>query len=61
MLPCLFTGNRQGGKTYAFSDPNDSVLQGTYQDYEVNDLFTNDFTFSTFYSAACAAKKKPLT
>ena len=57
MLPCLFTGDRQGGETNAFGDPNDSVLQGTFQDYEVNDLFSTDFTFSQFNSAACAAKK----
>ena len=57
MLPCLFTGDRQGGETNAFGDPNDSVLEGSYQDYEVNDLFSTDFTFSIFDSAACGTKK----
>ena len=57
MLPCLFTGDRQGGETNAFGDPNDSVLHGSYQDYEVTDLFSTDFTFSTFDSAACGTKK----
>ena len=57
MLPCLFTGDRQGGETNAFGDPNDSILQGSYQDYEVIDLFSNDFTFSTFDSAVCGEKK----
>lgn len=57
MLPCLFTGNRQGGATNAFGDPNDSVVQGSYDDYEVSDLFSTDFTFSTFNSAACGKKK----
>ena len=56
MLPCLFTGDRQGGATNAFGDPNDSVIQGSFQDYEVSDLFSNDFTFSIFDSAACEAK-----
>ena len=56
MLPCLFTGDRQGGATNAFGDPNDSVIQGSFQDYEVSDLFSNDFTFSIFDSAACGTK-----
>ena len=57
MLPCLFSGNRQGGATNAFSDPNESVIQGSYQDYEVSSLFDTDFTFSTFDSTACGKKK----
>ena len=57
MLPCLFSGNRQGGATNAFGDPNDSIIQGSYQDYEVSNLFDTDFTFSTFDSAVCGKKK----
>lgn len=53
MLPCLIAGNRQGGATNAFGNPNDPVVQGSYQDYEVSDLFSTAFTFSTFNSAVC--------
>ena len=56
MLPCLFTGNRQGGATNAFSDPNDSVIQGSLDDYIVSNLFDSNFTFSTFDSVACTKK-----
>jgi len=56
MLPCLFTGNRQGDATNAFSDPNDSIIQGSFEDYIVGNLFSTDFTFSTFNSVACTKK-----
>lgn len=55
MLPCLFTGDRQGGATNAFDDPNDSVLQGSFEDYEVSDLFDTNFKFSVFNSTICGS------
>jgi len=49
-LSCLQVGNSQGGATDRFSDPNDSVIEGTFDDYEVADLFNTTFTFSRFSS-----------
>lgn len=51
--PCLYVGNKQGGPSGEFDDPNDSVLQGSYQDYEVSTLFSNDFIYSVFESDTC--------
>jgi len=53
LSPCLYVGNRQGGPSGEFDDPNDSVLQGSYQDYEVSGLFSTDFDFSEFDSDGC--------
>jgi len=49
-LYCLQVGNSQGGATDRVSDPNDSVIEGTYDNYEAIDLFSTDFTFSQFGS-----------
>jgi len=47
-LSCLQVGDIQGGATGRFSDPNDSVIEGTFDDYEVTNLFNTTFTFSRF-------------
>jgi len=49
-LYCLQVGDSQGGATDRFTDPNDSVIEGSYADYEVTDLFDTNFTFSRFGS-----------
>ena len=47
LLACLQVGNSQGGAIDNFTDP---VIEGSYVDYEVADLFRTDFIFSRFRS-----------
>ena len=51
--PCLYVGNSQAGPLGETVDPNDSVIEGTYQDYEVSSLFSSDFVFSRFNKSHC--------
>ena len=45
---CLYAGNQQGGPIYEVPDPNDSVIEGEYPDYEVQGPFDTVFAFSRF-------------
>ena len=51
--PCLYAGNHQAGPPQEILDPNDSVIEGTYRDYEVDSLFSPDFGFSHFDESNC--------
>ena len=51
--PCLYVGNPQAGPLDEIVDPNDSVIEGTYRDYEVASLFSPDFVFSYFDETFC--------
>ena len=51
--PCYYVGNSQAGPLGETVDPNDSVIEGTYRDYEVNSLFSPDFEFSHFDKTQC--------
>ena len=51
--PCLYVGNPQAGPLEETVDPNDSVIEGTYRDYEVESLFSPDFVFSHFDETNC--------
>ena len=54
MSYCLYAGNRQGGTIQEVEDPNDSVIEGIYTDYIMNDEFTTDFKFSHFDESICS-------
>lgn len=48
--PCLYSGNRQGGPIGDIdSDPNDSVIEGTYTDYIVNGLFESGCIYCSMF------------
>ena len=51
--PCLYVGNSQAGPLGETVDPNDSVMEGTYRNYEVDSLFSPDFDFSHFDETQC--------
>lgn len=47
-IPCVYAGNRNGGPVAEFDDPNDSVIEGKYDEYVTDDLFSTDFTYERF-------------
>ena len=51
--PCFYAGNQQGGPIYEVADPNDSVIEGDYFDYEVPDAFETQFTYNRFVEGRC--------
>ena len=51
--PCLYVGNSQAGPREETVDPNESVIDGTFRDYEVDSLFSPDFVFSHFDETNC--------
>ena len=55
--PCYFVGNGQGGKLskqeVAPPEPNDSVIEGHYSDYEVSSLFATGWKYSHFNEDLC--------
>ena len=51
--PCLYVGDSQAGPVGAHVDPDDSVIEGTYQNYEVSSIFSSDFVFSRFEEYRC--------
>lgn len=52
-IPCIYAGNRNAGPVYEFDDPNDSVIEGNYTEYEVNSLFDTQFTYRQFEDSRC--------
>ena len=50
---CLYVGNSQAGPLGEIVDPNDSVIEGTYDSYEVDSLFSPDYGFSRFDEENC--------
>ena len=51
--PCFYVGNQQGGPIYEVEDPNDSVIEGTYENYRVGGAFETEYFFSQFDSNRC--------
>ena len=55
LRPCLYAGDGQGGQVFDPSlTPNDPVIAGTYEDYEVSDIFARDFEFNQLLPDRCA-------
>jgi len=51
----LYAGDGQGGQVFDPSlTPNDPVIAGTYEDYEVSDIFARDFEFNQLLPDRCA-------
>lgn len=45
---CLYAGSAQSGAINEVDIPNDHVIEGTYDDYEVSGLFNSDFKYNQF-------------
>ena len=54
--PCLYVGKSQAGPLGEKDvDPNDSVIEGILRDYQVNSMFSSNFTSSHFDETLCPA------
>lgn len=53
--PCFYAGNQQGGAIYEVEEPNDSVIEGDFEEYRVSGAFDVGFRFSRFNDALCTA------
>ena len=51
--PCLYVGDSQAGLLGEDVVPNDSVIEGTYSDYEVDSMFSSHYAFSHFKEYVC--------
>lgn len=53
--PCLYAGSSQGGSISTVSSiPDDSVIEGSYFEYEVADgIFGSSFKYNHLYSRSC--------
>ena len=47
--------DQQGGPIAEVLDPNDSVIEGEYFDYETEGLFATSYKFSRFEEQQCVA------
>ena len=50
---CLYVGSAQSGGINEVDVPNDHVIEGTYDNYEVSDLFASDFQYNQFKGSVC--------
>ena len=57
--PCFYVGNQQGGTIYEVEEPNDSVIEGSYEDYRVGSPFETAFTFNRFEESRCLDVSTP--
>ena len=53
---CLYVGSAQSGAINEVDGPNDHVIEGTYDNYEVSGLFDSDFQYNQFQVDQCAWK-----
>lgn len=51
--PCFYAGNQQGGPIAEVMDPNDSVIEGEYFDYQTTGIFASTYKFSRFEENQC--------
>lgn len=51
--PCLYAGDGQGGSILDPVTPNDPVIAGTFRDYIVSDLFSDDFVYNKLLDRDC--------
>ena len=51
--PCLYVGNTQAGPLAEVVDPNDSVIEGTYNDYVVESIFSPILKFAHIDNNNC--------
>lgn len=50
---CYYAGNGQGGPLGEFERPSDSVIEGRYVDYQVDDILRTEFKYSMFDEQYC--------
>ena len=50
---CLYAGDTQGGHVYEVKSPNDTLLEGSYKDYIVPNLFATGFKYKKFNDNIC--------
>lgn len=53
--PCFYVGDQQGGPVYEVDDPNDSVIEGQYDEYVIDGAFETTFKYSKFDSSRCTS------
>ena len=52
--PCLYAGTSQGGAAPDYGTTYvDSVIEGSYQNYKVQERFSTDFTYKMFDDSRC--------
>ena len=51
---CFYAGSSQGGSVTEVMQPNDPVIEGSYRDYIVSELFASYFLYSQFNETVCA-------
>ena len=51
--PCLYAGNAEGGSVYEVFSPNDPLIEGTLQDYNVTGMFETSFRYEQFNENLC--------
>lgn len=49
-MNCLYCGNAQGGPLKEITSLSDSVIQGSFDEYEVSGLFDPDYKYNMFNS-----------
>ncbi len=53
-IRCYYAGNAQGGPVREFEQtPADSVIQGKYTDYQIENILGTEFTYSMFDEQYC--------
>lgn len=55
---CYYVGNSQGGPEFSKSSV-ESVIEGSYKDYETSGLFVTDFKYQKFEDGFCQAPSLP--
>ena len=50
---CFYAGSNQGGPIREIEEPNDSVIEGSYEDYRVQGLFSTQFVYAQFDDSMC--------
>ena len=53
-IQCLYAGNAQGGSINEVVVPNDHVIEGEYEEYEVSGLLESNFQYDKFEDDQCA-------
>lgn len=51
--PCFYAGNQQGGPIAEVMEPNDSVIEGEYSDYQMDGMFATEYKFNHFEEDQC--------
>ena len=50
---CFYAGSGQGGRSGMLPEADDSVIEGNYREYLVEDLYAHVFTYAEFEYQRC--------